>query len=169
MNSRISNYFSHIRQRKRTCEIVNHFIDNHMDTWKEDYEENDLFLIMVRRLLASQSRNYQTTWYEWSKWTERGLLQSMKIVLLQSLYQNFFSPTSHFPNFILLAILPLLCPMDCFHTINGSITEWWNHFILSFYYYYYYCYYYHSIIIIIVLKLYYTPRFLLLFRLEVYL
>ena len=46
LNSRISNYFSHIKQRKRTCEIVNHFIDNHMDTWKKDYEENDLFSIM---------------------------------------------------------------------------------------------------------------------------
>ena len=32
LNSRMSNYFSHVKQRIKTCEIVNHFIDNHMDT-----------------------------------------------------------------------------------------------------------------------------------------
>ena len=56
-----------------------------MDSWKEDYEENDLFSVMgivqlenppknkkgksknderIRRVLAGQSRNYQTTWYD---------------------------------------------------------------------------------------------------------
>ena len=30
-SSRIGNYFSHIKQRKRTCSIVTHFIDNHYD------------------------------------------------------------------------------------------------------------------------------------------
>ena len=57
LNSRILNYFSHIRQRKRTCEIVNHFIDNHMDTWKEDYEENDLFSILGIVQLENPSKN----------------------------------------------------------------------------------------------------------------
>ena len=42
-NSQISNYFSHIKTKKRTCDIVNHFIDKHAETWKEKYEENKLF------------------------------------------------------------------------------------------------------------------------------
>ena len=57
LNSRISNYFSHIKQRKRTCGIVNHFIDNHMDTWKEDYEENNLFSIMGIVQLENPPKN----------------------------------------------------------------------------------------------------------------
>ena len=46
LNSKLWNYFSHIKQRERTCHIVNHFIDSHMDTWKDDYEKNDLFSVM---------------------------------------------------------------------------------------------------------------------------
>ena len=57
MNSRVSNYFSHIKQRKRTCDIVNHFIDSHMDTWKEDYEENDLFSVMGIVQLENPPKN----------------------------------------------------------------------------------------------------------------
>ena len=85
LNSRISNYFSHIKQRNRTCEVVNHFIDNHIDTWKEDYEDNDMFSIMGTVQLENPPKNknakvkmikefegywqvkvgsYQTTWYE---------------------------------------------------------------------------------------------------------
>ena len=45
-NRRMSNYFSHIKQKKRTCDIVNHFIDNHSDEWSEDYETNDIFHII---------------------------------------------------------------------------------------------------------------------------
>ena len=43
---RMSNYFSHIKQKKRTRAIVNHFIDNHSDEWSEDYETNDIFQII---------------------------------------------------------------------------------------------------------------------------
>ena len=42
---RISNYFSHIKQGHKYCEIATHFIENHKDTWKEDYTNNDDFLI----------------------------------------------------------------------------------------------------------------------------
>ena len=34
-SKRISNYFSHINQKCRTCNIGNHFIDLHIDEWKE--------------------------------------------------------------------------------------------------------------------------------------
>ena len=43
---RMSNYFSHIKQKKRTCAIINHFIDNHLDEWSKDYETNDIFHII---------------------------------------------------------------------------------------------------------------------------
>ena len=45
-NHRMSNYFSHIKQKKRTCAIVNHFIDNHLEEWSEDNETNDIFHII---------------------------------------------------------------------------------------------------------------------------
>ena len=32
LRSRISNYFSHIKAKKRTCDIVNNFIDKHAET-----------------------------------------------------------------------------------------------------------------------------------------
>ena len=40
-----TNYFSHIKQGHKYCEIATHFIENHKDTWKEDYTNNDDFLI----------------------------------------------------------------------------------------------------------------------------
>ena len=45
-SSRISNYFSHIEQNKRTCSTVNHFIDNHYDTWNINYAANDIISII---------------------------------------------------------------------------------------------------------------------------
>ena len=57
LNSRVLNYFSHIKQRKRTCDIVNHFIDSHMNTLKEDYEENDLFSVMGIVQLENPPKN----------------------------------------------------------------------------------------------------------------
>ena len=41
----MANYFSHIKQRKRTCAIGNHFLDNHLDAWEESYELNETFEI----------------------------------------------------------------------------------------------------------------------------
>ena len=43
---RMSNYFSRIKQRKRTCAIVNLFIDNHSDEGSEEFETNDIFRII---------------------------------------------------------------------------------------------------------------------------
>ena len=45
-SSRINNYFSHIKQKKRTCSIVNHFIDNHYDIWNINYAENEIISII---------------------------------------------------------------------------------------------------------------------------
>ena len=36
MNTRLSNYYSHIKQKRRTCSPVNHFIDKHANNWKHD-------------------------------------------------------------------------------------------------------------------------------------
>lgn len=44
-NERISNHFSHIKQKRRTCGIVNHFIDKHSQEWTSNYKENNLFQI----------------------------------------------------------------------------------------------------------------------------
>ena len=41
-NHRMSHYFSHHKQKKRTCAIISHFIDNHLDEWSEDYQTNDI-------------------------------------------------------------------------------------------------------------------------------
>ena len=41
----IANYFSHIKSNTRDCEIICHFIDNHEDTWIENYALNEEFLI----------------------------------------------------------------------------------------------------------------------------
>ena len=35
MNKRLSNYCSHIKQKRRTCSSVNHFIDKHANNWKD--------------------------------------------------------------------------------------------------------------------------------------
>ena len=45
ISKRISNYFSHTKQKRRTCSIGNHFIDHHMDEWKGNYKDNNLFQI----------------------------------------------------------------------------------------------------------------------------
>ena len=45
-SSRISNHFSHIKQKKRTCSTVNHFIDNHYDIWNIYYVANDIISII---------------------------------------------------------------------------------------------------------------------------
>ena len=58
LNSRISNYFSHIETKKRKCDIVNHFIDKHAETWKEEYKENELFSIIgISQLKNPPSNN----------------------------------------------------------------------------------------------------------------
>ena len=36
---------------------MSHFSDNHMDTWKEDYEENYLFSVMGIVQLANPPKN----------------------------------------------------------------------------------------------------------------
>ena len=46
INHRMSHCFSHIKQKKRTCAIVNHYIDNHSDEWSEGYETNDIFHVI---------------------------------------------------------------------------------------------------------------------------
>ena len=48
LNLRILNYFSHIKTKKRTCDIVDHFFDKHGETWKEEYEENELFRSKIK-------------------------------------------------------------------------------------------------------------------------
>ena len=45
-SSRISNYFSYIKQKKKTCSIVNHFFDNHYDIWNINYAENEIISII---------------------------------------------------------------------------------------------------------------------------
>ena len=35
MNTKLSNYHSHIKQKRRTCSSVNHFIDRHANNWKD--------------------------------------------------------------------------------------------------------------------------------------
>ena len=42
---KISNYFNHIKSGTRDCKIICHFIDNHKDTWKSNYCENEEFRI----------------------------------------------------------------------------------------------------------------------------
>ena len=81
-SKRISIYFSHIKQKHRTCNIGNHFIDLHMDEWKGNYRDNNLFQITgiavptnlpsneqliangVRRLLASKIGHHTSSWLE---------------------------------------------------------------------------------------------------------
>ena len=60
-NKRISNYFSHIKQRKRTCGIVEHFIDHHREEWKESYKENNLFQIIGISKLTNKPTNGKLT------------------------------------------------------------------------------------------------------------
>ena len=45
-NHRMSNNFSHIKRKRRTCAIINHFVDNHLDQWSEDYETNGILHII---------------------------------------------------------------------------------------------------------------------------
>ena len=45
-SSRISNCFSHIKQKKKTCIIANRFIDNHYDIWNINYAVNEIISII---------------------------------------------------------------------------------------------------------------------------
>ena len=54
---RISNYFSHIKQNTRDCEISCHFIDNHKDTWIENYARNEEFEIIAIAKLENPPRS----------------------------------------------------------------------------------------------------------------
>ena len=65
-SKRISDYFSHIKQKHRTCNIGNHFIDHHMDEWKENYKDNNLFQITGIAILSNLPSNEQLK----SKWLE---------------------------------------------------------------------------------------------------
>ena len=56
---RISNYFPHIKQKRRTCNIGNHFIDHHIDEWKENYKDNNLFQITGIAILTNVPSNEQ--------------------------------------------------------------------------------------------------------------
>ena len=56
-SKRMANYFSHIKQRKRTCAIGNHFLDNHLDVWEESYELNELFEIKGSAMLTNIPSN----------------------------------------------------------------------------------------------------------------
>ena len=44
-HKRIANYFSHIKSSTTDFEITCHFIDNHKDTWIENYALNEEFII----------------------------------------------------------------------------------------------------------------------------
>ena len=35
MSKRLSKNYSHIKQKRRTCSSVNHFIDKHTNNWKD--------------------------------------------------------------------------------------------------------------------------------------
>ena len=68
-SERISNYFSHINQKCRTCNIGNHFINLHMDEWngrKGNYKDNNLFQITGIAILTNLPSNEQLI----SKWLE---------------------------------------------------------------------------------------------------
>ena len=52
-SKRISNHFSHIKQKRRTCSIGNHFIDHHMNEWKGNYKDNNLFQITGIAILTT--------------------------------------------------------------------------------------------------------------------
>ena len=58
-SKRISNYFSHIKQKRRTYSIGNHFIDHDMDEWKENYKDNNLFQITRITILTNLPFNEQ--------------------------------------------------------------------------------------------------------------
>ena len=58
-SKRTSNYFSQIEQKRRTCNIGNHFIDHHMDEWKENYKDNNLFQITGTAILTNLQSNEQ--------------------------------------------------------------------------------------------------------------
>ena len=54
---RLANYFSHIKQRKRTCAIGDHFLDNHLDVWEECYKLNETFEIKGIAMLTNVPSN----------------------------------------------------------------------------------------------------------------
>ena len=56
-SKRMANHFSHIKQRKRTCAIGNHFLVNHLDVWKESYELNESFEIKGIAMLINVPSN----------------------------------------------------------------------------------------------------------------
>ena len=56
-NLTISNYFSHIKQNTRDCEISCHFIDNHKDIWIENYARNEEFEIIAIAKLENPPRS----------------------------------------------------------------------------------------------------------------
>ena len=62
----MANYFSHIKQRKRTCAIGNHFLDNHLDVWEESYEVNETFEIkgiaMLTNVPSNPKQNLELLW-----------------------------------------------------------------------------------------------------------
>ena len=58
-SKRISNYFSHIKQKRRTCTIRNHCIDHHMDECKGNYKDNNLFQIAGIAILTNLPSNEQ--------------------------------------------------------------------------------------------------------------
>ena len=58
-SKRISNYFSHIKQKRKTCSIGNHFIDHHMDEWKGNYKDSNLFQITGIAILTNLPSNEQ--------------------------------------------------------------------------------------------------------------
>ena len=58
-SKRISNYLSHIKQKHRICNIGNHFIDLHMDEWKGNYKDNNLFQITGIAILTNIPSNEQ--------------------------------------------------------------------------------------------------------------
>ena len=65
-SKRISNYFSHIKEKRRTYNIGNHFTDHHMDECKGNYKDNNLFQITGIAILTNLPSNEQLK----SKWLE---------------------------------------------------------------------------------------------------
>ena len=60
-SKRISNYFSHNKQKRRTCNIGNHFIDHHIDEWKENYKDENYIYTMLYPTSISLSTYKRTT------------------------------------------------------------------------------------------------------------
>ena len=55
-----------MKQRKRTCAIGNHFLDNQLDIWKKSYELNETFEIkgiaMLKNVPSNLKQKLERLW-----------------------------------------------------------------------------------------------------------